>query len=136
MARRPREKSRARRLNKKDMQNDVFISRVLRMPMALPVPHIPIKLEKPTQQPTANPNGHLRKIRPSRMIPNANLHDFDPLAGSGDKITAELAGKPPALQIRLGWAGFMDGEGRSTLADPAAGHGRQLEFTIGGGGHC
>ena len=69
------------------------------------------------------------------MIPNANLHDFDPLAGSSDKITAEFAGKPPALQIRLGWAGFLDGEGRGTLADPAAGHGGQLEFTIGGGGH-
>jgi hypothetical protein len=69
------------------------------------------------------------------MIPNANLHDFDPLAGGGDKITAKLAGKPPALQIRLGGAGFMDGEGSGTLADPAVGHGRQLEFTIGGGGH-
>ena len=57
MTRRPREKSRARGLGKKDMQNDVLISRVLRMPMALPVPHIPIKLEKPTQQTTANPNG-------------------------------------------------------------------------------
>jgi len=50
-----------------------------------------------------DPNCSVTKIRSCFAVPSAELNDLDFISGGGDKMLAEISGKPACLQLQFRW---------------------------------
>ena len=96
-----------RRRTQKHMKDDLIVLRIPGVQVTLPVTHIGIELDIPTNLLSIDEHRYAIKIRPSASIPSPKVGDFNGTPVLSLELTAKRPTKPQTLQIEF-TQGFIE----------------------------